>query len=172
MNRSMASKKLATQMAHAASPKVPANGKLVVGYAIHGQFTKNNTILTLSSKYRRVGKLAEKLSEQEQLIEQVRPLQDVKVSLSTGYLGFRNTKQGQYEASFQTAAKLFQLMEEKGYLDSDLEIVFKQFGEGREAFTNALNGKEGMKVRPLVTRFTDATKIKFGGHRAPVRRRM
>ncbi|CAN6620242.1 small ribosomal subunit protein uS11m [Trichomonascus vanleenenianus] len=152
--------------------KLPASGKVVTGYVLHGQFTRNNIILTLCSQYRRVGKLAEGLSDQELMIDRVRPLQDVKISLSTGHLGYRNTKQGQYEAAFQTSARMFQLMEEKGYLDKDVELVFRQFSEGREAFMNALMGKEGNKIRPLIKRVTDASKIKFGGDRAPGKRRV
>ncbi|KAA8908031.1 hypothetical protein TRICI_004858 [Trichomonascus ciferrii] len=152
--------------------KLPADGKLTVGYVLHGQFTRNNTILTLTRRYRRVGKKAEHMSLMEQLIEKVRPQQEVKLSLSTGQLGYRNTKQGEYEAAFQTAARMFKLMEERGYTDKELELVFRQFADGREAFLNALNGKEGNKIRPLVSRVTDGTRIRFGGSRPPNKRRL
>lgn len=152
--------------------KLPADGKLTVGYVLHGQFTRNNTILTLTRKYRRVGKKAENMTLMEQLIEKTRPQQEVKISLSTGNLGFRNTKQGEYEAAFQTTTKMFQLMEERGYNDKELEIVFRQFAEGREAFLSALSGKEGNKIRPLVSRVTDGSRIRFGGSRAPGKRRL
>lgn len=151
---------------------LPANGKKRVGYVLHGQFTRNNVILTLSSQYYKVGKLAEGLSPQELAIDKIRPCEDVLISLSTGCLGYRNTKQGQYEAAFQTTAKMFKLMEERGFLDHRLELVFRQFSEGREAFSNVLMGKEGVKVRRNVTRVTDCSKIKFGGDRAPGRRRV
>lgn len=161
----------------------------------------------------RVGKLAESLSEEEKIIDAVRPLEDVKVNLTTGVLGFRHTKQGEYEAGFQTAARMFALMEEKEYFKKNLagpgggggggagfgngnsrynnnnrspfyqqnnfnnqnlglEIVMSQFGKGREAFLNALNGAEGNKIRRHVTRVTDNTKIKFGGVRPPRARRV
>lgn len=150
----------------------PADGKQTVGYVLHGQFTRNNIILTLTRRYRRVGKLAEGLSPQELAIDRVRPRQDVLISLSTGMLGYRNTKQGQYEAAYATTARMFQLIEQRKLTDKELEIVFRQFSEGREAFVNCLNGKEGTRIRPLVTRVTDATKIKFGGDRPRAKRRV
>jgi small subunit ribosomal protein S11 len=150
----------------------PANGKQVVGYVLHGKFTNNNAILTLARRYIRVGKLAEKLSEQERIIDQVRPRQEPVCSISAGQLGFRGSKKSGYEASFQTSSRMFQYMEEKGLLNRKIEIVFRNFGEGREAFLNVLNGKEGTKIRPLVNRVTDGSKIRFGGDRPPGKRRV
>lgn len=150
----------------------------------------------------RVGKLAEGLSEEQKIIDAVRPLEDVKINLTTGVLGFRHTKQGEYEAGFQTAARMFALIEERDYFKTrggpggnqyssfgsrarqhqqqspfyqpalGLEIVMSNFGKGREAFLNALNGAEGNKIRRHVTRVTDNTKIKFGGVRPPRARRV
>lgn len=174
---------------------LPADGKKIVGYVLHCKFTGNNTILTLTSQYVRVGKLAEGLSEEQKIIDSVRPLEDVKINLTTGIMGFRNTKQGEYEAGFQTTARMFALIEERGYFKSGnvggnntfgrnlrppmfqsaglgLEIVMSQFGKGREAFLNALNGAEGNKIRRHVNRVTDNTKIKFGGVRPPRARRV
>lgn len=170
----------------------PVSGKKVVGYVLHCKFTGNNTILTLTSQYVRVGKLAEGLSEEQKIIDSVRPLEDVNINLTTGILGFRNTKQGEYEAGFQTAARMFALIEEQGYFKSNtggnnygrpsrapffqsgvgLEIIMSNFGKGREAFLNALNGAEGNKIRRHVNRVTDNTKIKFGGVRPPRARRV
>ncbi|ANB15465.1 mitochondrial 37S ribosomal protein YmS18 [Sugiyamaella lignohabitans] len=150
----------------------PADGKQTVGYVLHGKFTNNNTMLTLTRRYVRVGKLAEKLTDQEKIIDQVRPMQEVLGTISSGQLGFRGSKKNSYEASFQTTSRMFKLMEEKGYLNERLEIVFRQFGEGREAFLNVLNGKEGTKIRPIIYRVTDASKIRFGGDRPPGRRRV
>lgn len=170
-------------------------GKKVVGYVLHCKFTSNNTILTLTSQYVRVGKNAEKLSDEQKMIDLVRPLEDVKINLTAGVLGFRNTKQGEYEAGFQTAARMFALIEERGYLKQGgsrsylhsgnsnrshnnsgsrlgLELIFSNFGKGREAFLNALNGVEGNNIRPFVNRVTDNTKIKIGGVRPPRARRV
>ena len=168
-------------------------GKKIVGYVLHCKFTSNNTILTLTSQYVRVGKSAEKLSNEQKMIDLVRPLEDVKVNLTTGVLGFRNTKQGEYEAGFQTAARMFALIEERGYLKQGgrnylsgssnrshnnsgsrlgLELILSNFGKGREAFLNALNGVEGNSIRPFINRVTDNTKIKIGGVRPPRARRV
>lgn len=162
-------------------------GKKVLGYVLHGKFTSNNTILTLSMKYARAGKLAAKLSEEQKVIDILRPLEEVKLNLTTGNLGFRNTKQGEYEAGFQTAARMFALIQEKGFFEGELkqpkrmasrdpvfglELCLSNFGKGREAFLNALNGAEGNSIRKHVIRVTDTTKIRFGGVRPPRARRV
>lgn len=147
------------------------NGKVTLGYVLHALFAKNNTILTLSRRYRRVGNKTEKMSDQELLMEQVRPPQDVVCTVSTGQLGFRGSKKSQYEAAFQTCAEMFRRMDELK-INTKVELVLRKFGEGREAFTNVLNGKEGNKTRPLVYRVTDGTKLIYGSNRAPVKRRV
>lgn len=153
--------------------KALATGKQTVGYVLHGKFTNNNTVLTLTRQYCIVGEKAEAMTWQQRLIDTVRPQQEVVKTISSGQLGFRNTKKSSYEASFQTSAAMMRLIDQKRLLNgSRLEIVFRNFGEGREAFLNVLNGKEGTRVRDKVYRVTDGTKIKFGGDRAPVRRRV
>ncbi|VVT47229.1 uncharacterized protein SAPINGB_P001607 [Magnusiomyces paraingens] len=155
-----------------APPPEPEDGKQRVGYVLHCKFTPNNTILTLTSQYVRVGKRYVKLTKEERYMDLVRPLEDVRINLTAGILGFRHTKQGEYEAGFQTAARMFALMSEREFLDHPLEIILSNFGKGREAFLNALNGAEGNLVRPLVTRVTDGTKIRIGGVRPPRARRV
>jgi small subunit ribosomal protein S11 len=150
---------------------LPADGKLTVGYVLHCNFAKNNTHLTLCRQYRRVGKLAAKLSEQQKAIDMIRPLEEPLINLNTGMMGFKNTKKDTYEAAYQVTSEMFRRMEDKSYLDHGLEITLKQFAEGRRAFVAALNGKEGTAIRPHVNRVTDTTVIKFGGHRAPGPRR-
>lgn len=53
-----------------------------------------------------------------------------------------------------------------------LEIVLRGFGEGREAFKQALMGIEGRNIRPKVCNVSDSTRIKFGGARSPNPRRL
>ena len=53
-----------------------------------------------------------------------------------------------------------------------LEVVFRDFGPGREAFTKVLLGSEGRNIRGLVSRVTDATRLKFGGTRSRKVRRL
>jgi small subunit ribosomal protein S11 len=70
-------------------------------------------------------------------------------------------------------------MQEKGLFEEGnenyvykLEVVLRGFGEGRQAFTQALMGIEGRLIRPRVSRVSDATRIKFGGARSPNPRRL
>lgn len=161
-----------SRTANAEPEKLPEDGKLRVGYVLHCKFTSNNTIITLTSQYRRVGKLAEKLSASDKYLDQVKPREDVVINLSAGLVGFRNTKQGEYEAGFQTAKRMFELMNERKLLNLPIEIIMSNFGKGREAFINALNGSEGNTIRPSISRVTDGTKIKIGGVREPRARRV
>lgn len=52
-----------------------------------------------------------------------------------------------------------------------LEVLFKGYGEGREAMKTALLATEGAYIRELVCRVTDRTPIKIGGTRAKKMRR-
>lgn len=149
----------------------PPDGKLTVGHVLHCKFTRNNTHLTLTRQYRRVGKLATKLTEQQKAIDMIRPLEEPLIALNSGTMGFKNTKKGTYEAAYQVTAEMFRRMEERNLLNHGLEITMNQFAEGRRAFVAVLNGKEGTSIRPCVSRVTDVTVVKFGGHRAPGPRR-
>lgn len=44
----------------------------------------------------------------------------------------------------------------------EMEIVWKGFGQGRDAVFRTLMGGEGDKVRPLVSRVTDAVSLILG----------
>jgi small subunit ribosomal protein S11 len=101
------------------------------------------------------------------------------ISMSTGNLGFKKSKRGDYEAAFQLSAYFMRKMTEKGYfLDNSgakihaLEIVMRGFADGRKAFLAALMGTEGTKLRKVVTAVSDATRLKIGGTRAPNPRRL
>ncbi|AGO11615.1 AaceriADL167Wp [[Ashbya] aceris (nom. inval.)] len=146
----------------------------VVKYVLNCLFTKNNTHFTYSAIVEDRNFLANNahLSYNDKFLYYLQLPQQVKLHLSTGQLGFRKAARGEYEAAFQTAAKLFQTLRERQLLDKGVEIIMKDFGKGREAFVAALNGKEGTHVRPAVTRVSDATPLKFGGVRAPRRRRL
>lgn len=96
----------------------------------------------------------------------------VRISISTGCLGFRKAARGEYEAAFQTSSKMFDLIKEKNMLNKDIEVVMDDFGKGRAAFISALVGKEGASVVKKVVKVSDATKLKFGGVRSPKMRRL
>lgn len=53
-----------------------------------------------------------------------------------------------------------------------LELVLRDFGPGREAFTKILMGQEGKALRGRIVRVMDATRLKFGGTRSPRPRRL
>lgn len=146
----------------------------VVKYILNCRFTKNNTHFTLSAvlEDRNFLKNNEHLSYNEKYMYYLRLPQKVKLHMSTGHLGFRKAARGEYEAAFQTATKLFQTLQERRFLDKNIEVVMRDFGKGRDAFVSALNGKEGNAIRRNISRVADATELKFGGVRAPRPRRL
>lgn len=145
-----------------------------VKYILNCLFTKNNTHFTYSAVMEDVNFLKnnEQLSYNEKFLYYLNLPQRVKFSLSTGCLGFRKAARGEYEAAFQTSAKVFQMIQDKKLMNKDIEIVMNDFGKGRAAFVAALNGKEGTQIRKNVIRISDKTPLKFGGVRAPRIRRL
>jgi len=123
-----------------------------------------------------------------------RPSKDAIVSLSAGNIGFRKGQRGSFDAAFQLAAYVMRSIQERGLLRAptaqgaaegaagaadgveepirSLEIVFRGFGDGREAVTKALLGNEGRLLRGKVVKVADATRLKFGGTRSPNPRRL
>lgn len=118
---------------------------------LHVYAHKHNTILTLT-----------------------RPNGNPILVRSCGHLGFRKSQRSGYDPAYQLATHTFGQLQEKGLLldIQRLEIVFRDFGPGREAFTKVLLGNEGRNIRGLVSRVTDATRIKFGGTRSRKVRRL
>lgn len=145
-----------------------------VKYILNCLFTKNNTHFTYSAVTEDLNFLKNnpQLSYNEKFLYYLKLPQKVKFQMSTGNLGFRKAARGEYEASFQSSAKLFQIIHSRKLLDKSIEIIMKDFGKGREAFIAALNGKEGNLIRPHITRISDSTSLKFGGVRAPRPRRL
>lgn len=120
-------------------------------YNLHVYSHKHNTIMTLT-----------------------RPNGNPILSVGCGTMGFRKSHRGGYDPAFQLSSHVFAQIQEKGLLRdiTALTVVFRGFGFGREAFTKVLLGNEGRHIRPLVTRVTDATRIKFGGTRSRAVRRL
>ncbi|CAI1663865.1 hypothetical protein SEUBUCD646_0N00340 [Saccharomyces eubayanus] len=145
----------------------------VVKYILHGKFTKNNTHLTFSSVMEDKNFRKNKgLSYNDTMLYYLNLPEKVRISISTGCLGFRKAARGEYEAAFQTSSKMFDLIKEKNMLNKDIEVVMDDFGKGRAAFISALVGKEGASVVKKVVKVSDATKLKFGGVRSPKMRRL
>ncbi|KAM5470119.1 hypothetical protein MauCBS54593_004002 [Microsporum audouinii] len=98
-----------------------------------------------------------------------KPNGEVLLSLSTGNIGFRKGHRKDYDASHQLAVYSMGKIQERGFLMdiNCLEVIFRGFGPGREAFTKVLLGKEGKVLRERIVRVSDATRLKFGGTRSP-----
>lgn len=118
---------------------------------LHIYAHKHNTILTLT-----------------------RPNGNPLLSLSCGHLGFRKAGRSGYDPAYQLTSHVFAKIQEKGLLldIQRLELVFRGFGPGRDAFIKVLLGNEGRNIRGLVARVTDSTRIKFGGTRSRKVRRL
>jgi small subunit ribosomal protein S11 len=97
-----------------------------------------------------------------------------KAWFSGGSCGFKGANRNGYEAGYQCASRVFKRVEEqleREFPDAparpvQIEIFFKGFGKGRDAFLSALTMTEGESIRDLVVRLTDRTPIKIGGTRA------
>ncbi|KAL1853011.1 hypothetical protein Plec18167_005670 [Paecilomyces lecythidis] len=108
------------------------------------------------------------------LLTLTRPNGNPLLSLGCGNLGFRKAGRSGYDPAYQLASHVFGQIQERGLLldIKRLELVYRGFGPGREAFTKVLLGNEGRYIRGLVSRVTDSTRIKFGGTRSRKVRRL
>ncbi|GMM35646.1 mitochondrial 37S ribosomal protein YmS18 [Saccharomycopsis crataegensis] len=158
--------------------QAPGNNKIVkkekvVKNILYCNFGRNNTHLALVSVIEDLNFLKNnpELSYNDKMLYYLRLPQKLRIHLSCGNVGFRKAARGEYEAAFQTTVKMFKLIEERKLFD-DLEVDLRNFGKGRAAFQAALLGKEGLKIKPLVTKLSESTKLKFGGVRSPRERRL
>lgn len=134
-------------------------------YRIHVSCTPNNTHVVISDPQGRALKAG---------------------SWTGGSCGFKGVNRSGYEAGYQCAVRAFarikQLAEEEGSIGAGVgvgllprarfEVLFRGFGQGRDAVFKALMTSEGDDVRPYVVRVTDKTPIKIGGTRARKTRRL
>ncbi|KAJ6004258.1 hypothetical protein N7499_000327 [Penicillium canescens] len=118
---------------------------------LHVYCHKHNTILTLT-----------------------RPNGNPIMSIGCGQIGFRKAGRSGFDPAYQLSAHVLSQIKEKGLLMEikRLEVVFRGFGKGREAFTKVLLGNEGRFIKGLVVRVTDSTRLKFGGTRSRHERRL
>ncbi|KAI4947631.1 hypothetical protein J4E91_006451 [Alternaria rosae] len=102
------------------------------------------------------------------------PNRNPLISVSCGNIGFRKAGRGTYDAAYQLAAFLMNRIQDKGLLPQiqKLELVYRGFGAGREAVTKAILGAEGKRIRPLIVKLADSTRLKFGGTRSKKPRRL
>lgn len=94
--------------------------------------------------------------------------------MGCGQIGFRKAGRSGFDPAYQLSAHVMSQIQDKGLLMEieRLEIVFRGFGKGRDAFVKVLLGNEGRNLRGLVTRVTDSTRVKFGGTRSRHERRL
>ncbi|KAJ5799353.1 uncharacterized protein N7518_001421 [Penicillium psychrosexuale] len=118
---------------------------------LHVYCHKHNTILTLT-----------------------RPNGSPLMSIGCGQIGFRKAGRSGFDPAYQLSAHVMNQIQEKGFLMEieRLEVVYRGFGKGRDAFTKVLLGHEGRHIRGLVARVTDSTRLKFGGTRSRHVRRL
>jgi ribosomal protein S11 len=112
---------------------------------LHINASPNNTILTLT-----------------------RPNGAPLVTTSGGSAGFKKAARSGYEAAHQAALQLLDKMNAKNLQVTNLHIVLKGFGPGRDAAFKALVGGAQWNVK----RITDATPVPFGGCRPKKARRL
>lgn len=103
-----------------------------------------------------------------------RPNGDPLMGMSCGNLGFRKSARAGFDPAYQLTSHFFAKVHEKGIIIDiqRLNLIFRDFGPGRDAFVKVLLGNEGRSIRGLVGRVTDATRIKFGGTRSRHVRRL
>lgn len=96
------------------------------------------------------------------------------LSMACGYVGFRKHNRKHYDSAFQLARWVLKDIRENGMSDkiSQLEIVLRGYGQGRDAVIKALLGVEGKYLRDRICRVSDATRLKFGGTKGPNPRRL
>lgn len=93
---------------------------------------------------------------------------------SGGSCGFKKVNRASYEAGYQCTVRAFEKVVDyrKEVGPFSLEIIFKGFGQGRDAMQKALLAAEGGQIRPFVSKLTDKTPVKIGGTRAKKARRL
>lgn len=92
---------------------------------------------------------------------------------SGGSVGFKNAQRSTYEAGYQVAKRMIEMVAERARSHRiSLEIVYNGFGQGRDAMASVLLTAESESIRPYIVRLTDKTPIRIGGPRQPKVRRL
>ncbi|KAM0792465.1 hypothetical protein ACM66B_005140 [Microbotryomycetes sp. NB124-2] len=143
-------------------------------YKLHVYSTRNNTILTLTHT-----------PGAESFDHNPTDPHHVVAWVSGGSAGFKGASRATYDAAVEASIRMFRKIQnlvnppvgpggqrQKVVWSppTDLEIVWKGFGQGRDAVYRTLMGGQGEAVQRLVTRVTDATPLKIGGTRPKKKR--
>ncbi|CAF9914522.1 MAG: hypothetical protein ALECFALPRED_009614 [Alectoria fallacina] len=104
------------------------------------------------------------------------------ISISSGNIEFKQAQRGSYDAAYQLGVYVMGQIKNQAMLDENyqgkggqikqLQVVFRDFGPGREAVTKVLLGSEGRALRGRIVRVMDSTRLKFGGTRSKKPRRL
>lgn len=124
-------------------------------YQLHVFASRNNTILTLTA------------------VAPSSPLARPVAWVSAGSAGYKGANRGTYDAGVECSLQMFkkiqdlvsppilpggQKLKAVAPVPTELELVWKGFGQGRDAVFRTLMGGEGEGVRYLVKRVTDAVR--------------
>ncbi|GAA5835488.1 hypothetical protein JCM9279_004556 [Rhodotorula babjevae] len=154
--------------------------RLTQPYKLHVYSTRNNTILTLSTS----PAASPSSSYSSGSSEGAGPHHPI-AWVSAGNAGYKGAARGTYDAAVEVTLRMFRKIQDlveppvlaggqrvkaAGPPPTELEVVWKGFGQGRDAVFRTLMGAEGDNVRGLVRRVTDATPLKVGGTRPKKRR--
>lgn len=96
------------------------------------------------------------------------------ISVSAGNIGFRKGARGTFDAAYKLSAYVLARIRHQRLADrvQQIELILRDFGPGRDAFSKVLLGNEGISIRDKIVRVMDATRLKFGGTRAKKPRRL
>lgn len=127
----------------------PSDTERKTNHKLHVQATRNNCIITLTTHDGSVMKRE-----------------------SSGSIGFKKAARSGYESAYRVGMSMFQHIEtnQRSWGIYNIDIIWKGFGQGREAVYRALLSSEGTQVRNLVRRISDNTALKVGGTRPRKRR--
>jgi small subunit ribosomal protein S11 len=103
-----------------------------------------------------------------------KPNREPIISMSSGNLGFRKSRRSTFDSGYSVAKYVLERLVHTGWPPKmhKLEVVFRGFGQGREAAMKVLLSPEGKILRDKIVRIADSTRVKFGGTRSQRKRRL
>ncbi|KAG6052462.1 hypothetical protein E4U17_005769 [Claviceps sp. LM77 group G4] len=103
-----------------------------------------------------------------------KPNREPILSMSCGNLGYRKSRRGTFDSAYSlTKYVLERILHTKWIKDMNkLELIFRGFGQGREAVIKVIMSPEGKIVREKIIRVADSTRIKYAGTRSSKPRRL
>lgn len=103
-----------------------------------------------------------------------KPNREAIISLSCGNIGFKNSRRGTFDSAYSLAKYVLERLVHMGWpmKIKRLELVFRGFGQGREAAMKVLMSPEGKVLRDKIVRVSDSTRVKYAGTRSKKPRRL